>query len=124
MRSGAVLWRRAWPGWGCSQRSLGSLLASFRRCALLAEPLTGRLLHGRERPAVPGEFASDRDHDDRAGLAAGLERVPACVEPAAAPLGLGSHGEGLAFASAFEGDAQPCRAALVPGGLDQQPTGV
>src|SRR3989442_5344053 len=38
MRSGAVLWRRASP-WGCSQCSLGSLLASLRRCALLAEPL-------------------------------------------------------------------------------------
>jgi hypothetical protein len=37
---------------------------------------------------VPGELAGDRDHDDRAGLAAGLERVPACVEPAAAPFGL------------------------------------
>jgi hypothetical protein len=43
--------------------------------------------------------------------------------------GSGSNGvntvsEGFAFASAFEGDAQPCRGALVPGGLDQQPTGV
>lgn len=73
---------------------------------------------------MPGEFAGDRDHDDRAGLAAGFERVPASVEPTAAPLGLGAHGEGFAFASAFEGDAQPGRAALVPGGLDQQPTGV
>ena len=73
---------------------------------------------------MPGEFAGDRDHDDRAGLASGFERVPACVEPVAAPFGLGSHSEGLAFASAFESDAQPCRAALVPGGLDQQPTGV
>src|SRR5205823_15079808 len=39
VRSGAVLWRRAWPVVGCSQCSLGSLLASLRRCALLAEPL-------------------------------------------------------------------------------------
>ena len=39
MRSGAVLWRRAWPVRGRSQCSLGSLLASLRRCALLAESL-------------------------------------------------------------------------------------
>ena len=69
-------------GWGCSQRSLGSLLASFRRCALLAEPFGWRLLHRRERPAVSGELARDGDHDDQAGLASGLERVPASVEPA------------------------------------------
>jgi hypothetical protein len=53
------------------------------------------------RPAVAGEFAGDRDHDDRAELAAGLERVPACVEPPASPLGLSSYSEGFAFASAF-----------------------
>src|SRR6266571_1159808 len=64
MRSGAVLWRRAWPVGGRSQCSLGSLLASLRRCALLAEPLLVRLLHHRERPAVSGELARDRDHDD------------------------------------------------------------
>src|SRR5690349_9458553 len=52
VRSGAVLWRRAWPVVGCSQCSLGSLLASLRRCALLAEPLVWRLLHGRQCPAV------------------------------------------------------------------------
>ena len=49
-------------GHGCSQRSLGSLLASLRRCALLAEPLgaaatassrvpsSGRRARGRPRP--------------------------------------------------------------------------
>lgn len=36
---------------GCSQCSLGSLLASLRRCALLAEPLRVALLHRCERPA-------------------------------------------------------------------------
>src|SRR5437016_4114722 len=72
MRSGAVLWRRASP-WGCSQCSLGSLLASLRRCALLAEPLLVRLLHRRECPAVSGEFAGDGDYHDRAGLASALE---------------------------------------------------
>ena len=71
---------------------------------------------------MSGELAGDRDHDDRAGLASGLEGVPASVEPAAASLGLGSDGEGLACASAFQGDAQAGGAAVVPGGLDQEPT--
>ena len=70
---------------------------------------------------MSGEFAGDRDHDDRAGLPSGLERVPACVQAPGALFGLGSHRERLAFASAFEGDAPTWRAALVPGGLDQEP---
>ncbi len=83
-----------------------------------------RLLHRRERPAVSGELARDRDHDDRAGLASGLERVPASVEPAGAAVRLRSQGEGFAFAPAFEGDAQARRAALVPGGLNKEPARV
>ena len=73
---------------------------------------------------MSGELARDSDHDDRAGLASSLERVPASVEPAGAAVGLGSQGEGFAFASTFEGDAQARRAALVPGGFDQEPTRV
>src|SRR5215217_6569097 len=120
MRSGAVLWRRAWP-----VRAAHSVLSgrSSRRCAgALSSPSrwSWRLLHRRECPAVSGEFAGDGDHDDRAGLASALERVPAFVEPAGAALGLGAPGEGLAFAPAFEGDAPARRAALVPGGLDQE----
>jgi hypothetical protein len=41
---------------------------------------------------VSGELAGDGDHDDRAGLASGLERVPASVEPAGAAVGLGLDG--------------------------------
>src|SRR5205823_11417332 len=115
---------RAWPVVGCSQCSLGSLLASLRRCALLAEPLLLRLLHRRQRPAVSGELARDRDHDDRAGLASGLERVPASVQSAGASVGLGLHGDWIAAASACERGAQTRRAALVPGGLDQEPARV
>ena len=70
---------------------------------------------------MSGELAGDGDHDDRAGLASCLERVPASVEPAGAAVGLGSQGEGFAFAPAFEGDARARRAALVPGGFDQEP---
>jgi hypothetical protein len=39
VRSGAVCLASSVAGRGCSQCSLGSLLASVRRCALLAEPL-------------------------------------------------------------------------------------
>jgi len=73
---------------------------------------------------VSGEFAGDGDHHDRAGLASALERVPASVQPAGAAVCLGSHGERLACASAFERDAQARWAALVPGGLDQETTRV
>src|SRR3954447_15366709 len=97
---------------------------SSRRCAgALSSPSrwVKRLLHRRERPAVAGELAGDRDHDDRAGLASGLERVPASVEPAGAAVRLGSYGERLACTSAFQRDAQARRTTVVPGGLDQQP---
>jgi hypothetical protein len=70
---------------------------------------------------VSGELAGDGDHDDRAGLTSGLEGVPAVVEPSGAALGLGSCGERFAVPSAFERDAPAQRAALVPGGLDQEP---
>src|SRR5438034_5420148 len=124
MRSGAVLWRRAWPV---------GLLAVFSRVAprVVAPVRSPRradcwlwLLHRRECPAVSGEFAGDGDYHDRAGLASALERVPASVKPAGAPVRLRSHGERLACASAFERDAQAGRAALVPGGLDQEPARV
>ena len=58
-------------------------------------------------PSSVRPLAGDGDHDDRAGLAAGLERVPASVEPAGAAVGLGSSGvERLPVASAFERGAQ------------------
>jgi hypothetical protein len=94
------LWRRAWPG---------GLLAVFSRVApRVVAPVRSprravwwwRLLHRRECPSVSGEFAGDGDHDHRAGLASALERVPAFVEAAGAAVRLGSHGEGLACASA------------------------
>jgi hypothetical protein len=69
VRSGAVLWRRAWPVWAALSVLSGR---SSRRCAgALSSPSRcwWRLLHRRECPAVSGEFAGDGDHDDRAGLA-------------------------------------------------------
>lgn len=47
MRSGAVFSGVERGRLGCSQCSLGSLLASLRRCALLAERLRAVLLHRR-----------------------------------------------------------------------------
>ena len=124
MRSGAVLWRRAWP-----LAAAHSVLSgrSSRRCAgALSSPswCGGGLLHGRECPAVAGELARDSDHHDRARLASGLECLPAPVEAAGASIGLGLHGRRLAVASAFQRDAHTGRAALVPGGLDQEPARV
>ena len=92
----------------------------FRRCALLAEAVWGRrLVHRCERPAVSGQLARDGDHDDRARLAAGLERLPASVQAATAPLGLSAYGKRLAGASALERGAPTRRLALMPGSLDQ-----
>jgi hypothetical protein len=73
---------------------------------------------------VSGELAGHGDHDDRAGFASGLERVPASVQPSGAALGLGLHGERFPVPSAFERDAPARRAALVPGGFDQEPARV
>ena len=70
---------------------------------------------------MAGELARDCDDDDRPGLASGLERLPASVQPPGAALGLGLDRERLASASAFERDAPTGRRALMPGGLDQQP---
>src|SRR5262249_17310949 len=121
MRSVAVLWRRAWP-----VRAAHSVLSgrSSRRCAgALSSPSrwSWRLLHRRERPAMARQLARDGDPDDRAGLASGLQRVPASVQPPGAAFGLGLNGERFAVASPFERDASTRRAALVPGGLDQEP---
>src|SRR5947209_15314479 len=107
MRSGAVLWRRAWP-----TRAAPSVLSgrSSRRCAgALSSPSRWwwRLLHRRECPAVSGELAGDGDHDDRAGLASGLERVPAPVESAGAAVSLSLYRRWLAVASACEHGAHP-----------------
>ena len=118
------------PFSGVERGRLG-LLAVFSRVApgVVAQVRSPRRAVGGgysivASPAVCGEFAGDGDHDDQAGLASGLERVPAPVQPASATVGLGSYGEGFAFASAFEGDAQAWSAALMLGGLDQKPASV
>src|SRR5438067_118337 len=108
-------------GAGCSQCSLGSLLASVRRCALLAEPLIVAATPSSRAPSSVRELARDRGHHGQARFAFRLERVPTAMQPAGARVGLSPHGEGLAFASALQSDAPTRSAALMPGGFDQKP---
>src|SRR5438445_618963 len=88
-RSGAVCLASSVACWGCSECSLGSLLASFAPVRSPRRAVDGwGLLHRRECPVVSGEFAGDRDDDDRAGLASSLEGVPALVQPPTAAFSL------------------------------------
>ena len=79
----------------------------------------------RERPAEAGELAGDGDRDDRAALAAlGVESSPDVVQAA---LGLPGDLDDVGWLSvlaAAERLSLRGRAAVVPGGLDQQPAGV
>src|SRR3954469_1198569 len=121
MRSGAVLWRRASP-WSAAHSVLSG--RPSRRCAgALSSPSRWErwLLDRRERPAVSSELARDRDDDDRARLASGLECVPASVQPAGAAPGPGLHSDRVAVSSPLERDTPARGTALMPGGLDQQP---
>jgi hypothetical protein len=80
---------------------------------------------GGDLPAVGGELAGDRDRDDPAGLAARVfELAPAGVEPAlGAPGDVDDPGR-LPALAALERFTDDRAAAVVVGGLDQQPSGV
>ena len=65
--------------------------------------------HGRERPAVSGQLARDRDGDDRAPLAALLERLPASVQTERARISAGTDGGRLPLAA--DAGARPPRPA-------------
>jgi hypothetical protein len=80
---------------------------------------------GGDLPAVGGEFAGDRDRDDPAWFVAGVfELAPAGVEPALrAPGDVDDLGCVSALA-ALECFPDRGSAAVVLGGLDQQPAGV
>ena len=73
---------------------------------------------------MSGQLARDRDCDDGSSLAARFKRVPAGVETARAAIGLSPNGSRLAAPASFERNAHARRASLVPGCLDQEPTGV
>src|SRR4051812_8588745 len=79
----------------------------------------------RERPAEAGEFARDGDRDDRAALAAlSVESLPDVVQASLRLPGDLDDVGGLSVLSATQRLALRRRAAVVPGGLDQQPSRV
>jgi hypothetical protein len=78
-----------------------------------------------ERPAEAGEFAGDGNGNDRFAFAAlGVQSLPDAVQSSLGlPGDLDDRG-GLSVLAALQRLAFGGRAALVPGGLDQQPAGV
>ena len=80
---------------------------------------------GGDLPAVGGELAGDRDRDDPAGFAAGVfELAPAGVQPALRAPGDVDDLGCLPALAALERLTDDGAAAVVVGGLDQQPAGV
>lgn len=73
---------------------------------------------------MPGELTCNRDGDDRASLAAGLEGVPAVVEPAGALVGASPDRSRLTLSAPLERRARAQRTTLVPGSLNEQPARV
>src|SRR5690348_16732374 len=84
-----------------------------------------RVWMGGDFPAVAGKLAGDRDRDDRVGLFAGVfELAPARVEASLRFPGDVDDLRRLAALATLELDADAGLAAVVVGGLDQQPAGV
>ena len=78
---------------------------------------------GRDLPAVPGEFAGNRDRDDPVGLVAGVfELTPASVQASLCAPGDVDDLWRLVALAALELEADTGLAAIVVGGLDQQPS--
>jgi len=78
-----------------------------------------------DRPAESGELASDCHGDDGPALAAlELESAPDAVQVLLGVPGDRDYGLVLAVLAALERRAEPGRAAVVPGGFDEQPPGV
>ena len=80
---------------------------------------------GGDLPAVAGELAGDRDRDDPAGFVAGVfELAPAGVEASLRAPGDVDDLGWLSALAALERLPDNGAAAVVLGGLDQQPAGV
>src|ERR687898_1706355 len=78
-----------------------------------------------DRPAEAGQLAGDGDGDDRAALAAlGVQALPAAVEALLGGPGDRQHVGGLSGLAALERLPLGRCAAVVPGGLDEQPAPV
>src|SRR5207249_4295795 len=76
-------------------------------------------------PDVVRELAGDGDRDGRAALAAGgVEVRPALVQAQLGAPGGVDRARGLSLLASAQGQRDTWRAAVVPGGLDQQPAGV
>jgi len=78
MRSGAVCLAASVAGWGCSQCSLGSLLASLRRCALLAKAVRAAASPSSRAPSSDRRVRA-RWRRRRSGAACLGPRAPASV---------------------------------------------
>lgn len=74
-----------------------------------------------EGPAPPGEFTDDRGVGDVAGL---LELHPALVQAAVAQVPAGPRCWGREVPAVTDRLARHVAVLVVPGGLDQQPTGM
>ena len=126
--SGAVRWSR-----DRASPAVWMRLAAHRcvagRSSRWWVPPTGQLggwlgVQDGQAPAPSGKLAGDRDHADRGALGSSVQPTPALVEPAVATLGpLPDHG-GLTGLAALQLPAGPIRLAVMPGRLDQQPSGM
>jgi hypothetical protein len=70
------------------------------------------------------QLAGDRDDRDRAALVAVIEAGPALVQASVAGLGAVQDRGRLPAGTSGSFPARAQRSAVVPGGLDQQPTGM
>jgi len=74
---------------------------------------------GGQAPAPASEFTGDGDTGDGGAFAAGIEPLPAVVQPPVAGLSAGTYGGWLAVLTPGQLAADPVSLAVVPGGLDQ-----
>src|SRR4029453_6700103 len=93
-------------------------------CRPPASSPAGSGVQDGQAPAPSGKLAGDRDHADRRALAPSVQPTPALVEPAVATLGPLPDHSGLTGLAALQLPAQPIWLAVMPGSLDQQPSGM
>src|SRR5438552_14981578 len=108
---------------GALARGAGRVAASSAEACRSVRSRVG--VGPRNRPAEAGEVAGDGDCDDRLALAAfAVESPPELVEALLRFPGDRDRLGGLVLLAALERRACAWRAAVVPGGLDEQPAGV
>src|SRR5213596_247118 len=122
------------PACAFLKTGVASLGAAHRRISRAGRPVARRLareggwlcgLRGhRGRPEEAGERAGERDGDDVRRLAPLAEQSVEAVEAVLAAPGDLQHLGRLALVAGGERGADPRSAAVLPGGLDQQPARV